>query len=101
MQVSSISINPPDFSDSDDIFSKIVRSRKRKLLELFVVASHPDGLPNHTITDIDAIPPNTAEKQFLDGSDIVQYVQIDLVSTPGSTLTAFGTLLSLYLIMFD
>lgn len=81
MQVSLPCDDRAQFADSNDtIFgvlmlrSAITRSRKRKLRELFAVASAPEGIPTFTLGDPDAPPTNTAESKFLEGCDILQYV---------------------------
>lgn len=81
MQVSPISIDRANFSDHFDMGivvltmrSAIVTSRKRKLRELFAVASVVDGVPNYNFKDPDAPPTTPAESQFLIDCDILQYV---------------------------
>lgn len=54
--------------------SAIVTSRKRKLRELFAVASQVDPLPDDGFANPDAPAATPAEWQFLQASDIVQYV---------------------------
>jgi chromatin modification-related protein VID21 len=54
--------------------SAIVTSRKRKLRELFAVATHPEGLPGDAFTNQDAPGPTPAENKFLQDSDFLQYV---------------------------
>lgn len=54
--------------------SAIVTSRKRKLRELFAVATHVDALPNDAFANPDAPAPTSAEWKFLQASDITQYV---------------------------
>lgn len=60
-----------------------MQSRKRKLRELYAVATEQDGLPNHDFSDPDAPPTTPAEAKFLIGCDILQYV-------PPILLTAFS-----------
>lgn len=55
--------------------SAIVTSRKRKLRELFAVATHPDALPHDAFASPDAPAPTPAEWNFLQASDILQYVR--------------------------
>jgi hypothetical protein len=81
MQVRAVSFDRADFSDYFDvrwrvlmICSSIVTSRKRKLRELFAVATEIEGIPNHDFTDPDAPPTNPAEAQFLVECDILLYV---------------------------
>ena len=64
------------------IFSAIVSSRKRKLRELFAIATEADGIPNpnYDLTDPDAPPTTAAEAQFLLECDILRYA----CSTPRS-----------------
>jgi chromatin modification-related protein VID21 len=52
----------------------IVASRKRKLRELFAVATHAEGLPHDGFSKPDAPPSTQAELDFLQGNDILQYV---------------------------
>jgi hypothetical protein len=70
-----------DFSDHGDIYfgvltslSSIVTSRKRKLRELFAVATQSEGLPHPVLTNPDAPTTTPAEWQFLQANDIIQYV---------------------------
>lgn len=55
-------------------FSSIVTSRKRKLRQLFAVATESDALPTNDFANPDAPPATAAEIQFLQGCDISQYV---------------------------
>ncbi len=55
-------------------FSAIATSRKRKLRILYAVATVADGIPNLTLASTDAPPATPAEIQFLQTSDILQYV---------------------------
>lgn len=55
--------------------SAIVTSRKRKLRELFAVATHAESLPRDGFTNPDATEPTPAESQFLQANDILQYVR--------------------------
>lgn len=71
-----------DFSASDGVLfdvlttlSSIVTSRKRKLRELFAVATHADALPQDAFGTTDAPAPTPAEWNFLQASDILQYVR--------------------------
>lgn len=57
------------------IFSAIVTSRKRKLRELFAIATEVDGIPNYDFTDPDAPPTTPTEAQFLFNCDILQYAR--------------------------
>ncbi|TWU73582.1 chromatin modification- protein VID21 [Metarhizium rileyi] len=50
----------------------IVTSRKRKLRELFAVATQVDSLPNHAFANPDAPAATPAEWQFLQANDILQ-----------------------------
>lgn len=47
-------------------------SRKRKLRELFAVATEVDGIPNYDFTDPDAPSTTRSEAKFLEDSDILQ-----------------------------
>jgi len=67
-------------SDPDDINfavltlrSSIVRSRKRKLRELFAVATTTDGVPKHSLANPDVPPLTPTEHDFLQQCDILQY----------------------------
>jgi chromatin modification-related protein VID21 len=57
-------------------YSSIVTGRKRKLRELFAVATHVDTLPQETFANPDAPTSSSAEWNFLDASDILQYVNL-------------------------
>lgn len=79
--MSSIPSCRAQFSDSNDVRHgvltmrrSITRSRKRKLRELFAVATAPDGLPNFSLEHLDTPPTNALEISFLDASDISLYV---------------------------
>lgn len=83
MQVSSVSLNRADFSDHGNVifglltcFSSIVTSRKRKLRELFAVATHSESLPHPVLTNPDAPTTTPAEWQFLQANDVFQYVVV-------------------------
>ncbi|KAH7182761.1 uncharacterized protein B0J16DRAFT_153161 [Fusarium flagelliforme] len=52
--------------------SSIVTSRKRKLRELFAVATQSEGLPHPVLTNLDAPTTTPAEWQFLQANDIIQ-----------------------------
>ncbi|KAH7145208.1 hypothetical protein DER46DRAFT_94297 [Fusarium sp. MPI-SDFR-AT-0072] len=52
--------------------SSIVTSRKRKLRELFAVATQSEGLPHPVLTNPDAPTTTPAEWQFLQANDIIQ-----------------------------
>jgi hypothetical protein len=54
--------------------SSIVSSRKRKLRELFAVATIEDGIPNFDFSDPDAPSTTPDEETFLNESDILRYV---------------------------
>ena len=54
--------------------SAIVTARKRKLRELFAVATHVDTLPNDAFTNADATTSTSTEWKFLQANDILQYV---------------------------
>lgn len=56
------------------VLSAIVTSRKRKLRELFAVASQVHTLPDDGFANPDAPAATPAEWQFLQASDILQYV---------------------------
>ena len=50
-----------------------MQSRKRKLRELFAVATDEDGIPNHDFSNLDAPATTTAEAKFLTECDILVY----------------------------
>jgi chromatin modification-related protein VID21 len=52
--------------------SAIVTSRKRKLRELFAVATHAESLPRDGFTNPNATEPAPAESLFLQANDILQ-----------------------------
>ena len=56
--------------------SAIVTSRKRKLRELFAVATQVDTLPTDAFVNADAPAATAAEWQFLQANDILQYVSL-------------------------
>lgn len=79
--MSWVSLDAGDFSASfDTIFavlttcSAIIASRKRKLRELFAVATGADGQSCDGFTNPDAPPATPAEAHFLQANEIVQYV---------------------------
>jgi chromatin modification-related protein VID21 len=51
-----------------------VTSRKRKLRELFAVATHVESLPQDAFNKPDAPAPSQAEWDFLQANEILQYV---------------------------
>ncbi|KAB5558132.1 hypothetical protein GE09DRAFT_1058198 [Coniochaeta sp. 2T2.1] len=62
--------------------SAIVTSRKRKLRELFAVATEVDGIPNFDFADPDAPPTTQAEAKFLWDSDILQGRKLNELNIP-------------------
>ncbi|GJN66616.1 MYB and HSA domain-containing protein [Purpureocillium lilacinum] len=62
--------------------SAIVTSRKRKLRELFAVATQVDPLPDHGLANPDAPAATPAEWQFLQASDILQGKTLNEVHIP-------------------
>lgn len=79
--MSIISIERPNFSHSNHVIivlltpgSAIVTSRKRKLHELYTVATHGEGLYGNTFTKPDAPPTTQSEIDFLQANEILQYV---------------------------
>lgn len=54
--------------------SSIVRLRKRKLRELYALATEEDGILNLDFANPDAPPTTAAEEKFLAEADILQYV---------------------------
>lgn len=78
MQVRFISFNRAIFSHHFDILfamltigSSIVRSRKRKLRELYALATDSNAALNTTTLDLDAPPSTPAEKNFIVETDIL------------------------------
>jgi len=56
------------------VCSSIVQTRKRKLRELYAVATDENALPNHDFSDPDAPPTRPDEAKFLNDCDILKYV---------------------------
>lgn len=54
--------------------SSIRQSRKRKLKELYRVATVLNGIPNFAPGQLDAPPTDEAEAKFLDANDILKSV---------------------------
>ena len=75
--------------------SSIVQSRKRKLRELFLVATGDDGIPTLDFSDPDALPTTTAEAGFLFECDILQYVCTPCRACLAYRLGRFGRAASL------
>ncbi|KAG6235738.1 hypothetical protein E4U25_004442 [Claviceps purpurea] len=63
-------------------YSAIVTSRKRKLRELFTVATHADTLPTDAFANPDAPAPTSAEWKFLQASDIAQGRSLNEINIP-------------------
>lgn len=61
--------------------SSIVQSRKRKLRELFAVATDEDGIPTHDFANPDAPATTPAEEKFILGLDIFLCVVPDRAAT--------------------
>lgn len=75
-----------DFSDQNEVLfavltacSAIVASRKRKLRELFAVATQTESLPQDAFANPDAPATTAAEWQFLQTSEILQCVSLNLM----------------------
>ncbi|KAH6969702.1 hypothetical protein DER45DRAFT_639828 [Fusarium avenaceum] len=62
--------------------SSIVTSRKRKLRELFAVATQSEGLPLPVLTNPDAPTTTTAEWKFLQANDIIQGKTLNEANIP-------------------
>ncbi|KAI1751441.1 hypothetical protein F4782DRAFT_540914 [Xylaria castorea] len=62
--------------------SAIARSRKRKLCILYEVTLSPDALPRRSFRNLDAYQCTTAERQFLDGCDILQGRTLNELNIP-------------------
>lgn len=93
MQVSFISSERENFADASrvnfnvlTICSAIVTSRKRKLRELFAVATQIDPLPKDAFANPDAPAATNAEWQFLQTNDISQYVPPDFYTMKNTSL---------------
>ncbi|KDN72291.1 hypothetical protein CSUB01_06218 [Colletotrichum sublineola] len=65
-----------------DEFSSIVTSRKRKLRQLFAVATESDALPTNDFANPDAPPTSAAELQFLQTCDISQGRKLNEANVP-------------------
>ncbi|GKT73586.1 chromatin modification-like protein VID21 [Colletotrichum tofieldiae] len=63
-------------------FSSIVTSRKRKLRQLFAVATESDALPTNDFANPDAPPTSAAELQFLQTCDISQGRKLNEANVP-------------------
>lgn len=80
-----VAFDRAQFSDRFDVQNmvltlcrSIASSRKRKLRELFAVATDEDGIPNFDFSDPGATPATPAEQKFLNDSDVLQYVALFL-----------------------
>ncbi|KAM7192782.1 chromatin modification-related protein eaf-1 [Naviculisporaceae sp. PSN 640] len=73
--------------------SSIVTSRKRKLRELYAVATAEDGIPNFDFSDPDAPPPTEAEGKFLLECDISQGRRLNEQSIPRRRKPRFDKIL--------
>ncbi|KAK1599073.1 uncharacterized protein LY79DRAFT_505271 [Colletotrichum navitas] len=65
-----------------DEISSIVTSRKRKLRQLFAVATESDALPTNDFANPDAPPTSAAELQFLQTCDILQGRKLNEANVP-------------------
>ncbi|KAM0436092.1 hypothetical protein ACHAPT_002984 [Fusarium lateritium] len=72
--------------------SSIVTSRKRKLRELFAVATQSEGLPHPVLTNPDAPTTTPAEWQFLQANDISQGKTLNEVNIPPRPTISLETL---------
>ncbi|KAH7258223.1 RNA polymerase II transcription elongation factor SpEAF [Fusarium solani] len=72
--------------------SSIVTSRKRKLRELFAVATQSEGLPHPVLTNPDAPTTTPAEWQFLQANDIFQGKTLNEVNIPPRPTISLETL---------
>jgi hypothetical protein len=77
--VSTPSLDRAIFSHLNDIifvvltpYSAIITSRKRKLRELFAVATHAESIVKDAFPNTDAPPTTQAEADFLLANDISQ-----------------------------
>ncbi|KAK6207444.1 MYB and HSA domain-containing protein [Colletotrichum tabaci] len=65
-----------------DEFTSIVTSRKRKLRQLFAVATESDAFPTNDFANPDAPPTSAAELQFLQTCDISQGRKLNEANVP-------------------
>lgn len=65
-----------------DECSSIARSRKRKIRELFAVATGFEVIPNISLRNPDALPTNEVEAKFLEGCDILQGRKLNELNIP-------------------
>lgn len=97
-----------NFSDSKTVIigllttcSSIVTSRKRKLRELFAVATQVESLPHDALANPDAPTTTPAEWQFLQANDILQYVLILLCPPTTANETRLLSVASMDLFFFS
>ncbi|KAL7948367.1 hypothetical protein V8C42DRAFT_248141 [Trichoderma barbatum] len=72
-------------------FNAIVTSRKRKLREIFAVATQVDGLPQDAFANPDAPATTAAEWQFLQTSEILQGKTLNEQAIPSRPLLSVDT----------
>ena len=72
--------------------SSILTSRKRKLRELFAVATGEDGFPSFDFSDADAPPLTPFEQKFLNECDLLLGRKVDERILPASRPLSFDTL---------
>ncbi|KAK5653138.1 hypothetical protein OQA88_9237 [Cercophora sp. LCS_1] len=73
--------------------SSIVISRKRKLRELFAVATERDAIPNHDLSNPDASPTAPAEAKFLAECDLNAGQKFDESAIPDVCADLFDVLI--------
>ncbi|KAL2020360.1 hypothetical protein VTK56DRAFT_8489 [Thermocarpiscus australiensis] len=69
----------------------IAQSRKRKLRELFAIATHEDGIPDYDFSNPDLPPATPAEAKFLIENDILQGRRLNELSIPARRKPLFAT----------
>ena len=60
--------------------SDVVKSRKRKLKEVYQITQSEDAIPNISFATLDAPTTTPEEAKFLEISDILQYVSYSVKS---------------------
>ncbi|KAM0812685.1 hypothetical protein AB5N19_12676 [Seiridium cardinale] len=72
----------PVIQQKREACGSIRQSRKRKLQELYAVATILNGLPNFGAGQFDAPPPNAAEVKFLEANDILKGRKLNELNIP-------------------
>ena len=68
--------------------SDVVKSRKRKLKEVYQISQSEDAIPNISFATLDAPTTTPEEAKFLEISDILQYVPYSV--KPAFEVAIFG-----------